>query len=150
MVQRWSGQLPHNPTILESIVLQRARAATIVAETPAGIDRVPRVAGTTRWRIRVTIKAISTFTVQPGRRDEFVRLFESLVSQHLPNLRAAGCSGTTLYTVADEPDTAVEIADWESADARDAMMQSEAMAAFAPLFELVVAPPTATVVNSLH
>lgn len=98
----------------------------------------------------MAIKAISTFTLQPGRRDEFAGLFESLVSQHLSSLRAAGCSGTTLYTVADEPDMAVEIADWESADARDAMMQSETMAAFAPLFELVAAPPSATVVNPLH
>ena len=98
----------------------------------------------------MAIKAISTFTVQPGRRDEFVSLFESLVSQHLPSLRAAGCSGTTLYTVADEPDTAIEIADWDSADAREAMMQSDAMAAFAPLFELVAAPPSATVINPLH
>lgn len=98
----------------------------------------------------MAIKAISTFTVQPGRRDEFVSLFESLVSQHLSSLRAAGCSGTTLYMVVDAPDVAVEIADWESADARDAMMQSDAMAAFAPLFELLAAPPSATVVNPLH
>ena len=98
----------------------------------------------------MAIKAISTFTVQPGRRDEFVSLFETLVSQQLPNLRAAGCSGTELYTVADQPDMAVEIADWDAAESRDAMMQSEAMAAFAPLFELVAAPPSAIVVNPLH
>ena len=45
---------------------------------------------------------------------------------------------------------AVERADWESADARDAMMQSDAMAAFAPLFELLAAPPRAIVVTPLH
>jgi hypothetical protein len=39
---------------------------------------------------------------------------------------------TRLFTVIDEPDTAVEIADWESSDARNAMMQSDARAAFAP------------------
>jgi quinol monooxygenase YgiN len=98
----------------------------------------------------VAIKAISTFTVQPGRRDEFVSRFETLVSQHLSILHAAGCSGTTLHTVVDEPDMAVEIADWGSADARDAMMQSDAMAAFAPLFELLAAPPSATVVKPLR
>ena len=95
-------------------------------------------------------KAISKFTVQPGRRDEFATLFEYLVSQHISSLRAAGCSGTTLYAVAGEADMAIEIADWESADARDAMMQTEAMAGFAPLFELLAAPPSATVVNPLH
>jgi quinol monooxygenase YgiN len=98
----------------------------------------------------VAIKAISKFTVQPGRRDEFVSLFESLVSQHMSITRAAGCSDSTLYTVIDAPDMAVEIADWESANARNAMMQSDAMAAFAPLFELLAAPPSATVVNSVH
>ena len=98
----------------------------------------------------MAVKAINKFTVQPGRRHEFVSLFESLVSLHMSSLRSAGCSDCTLYTVADEPDTAVEIADWESADARDAMMQSDAMAAFAPLFELLAAPPNATVVNPLH
>ena len=98
----------------------------------------------------MAIKAISNFTVQPGRRDEFVSLFESLVSQHMSRMRTAGCSDSTLYTVADEPDMAVEIADWESADARDAMMQSDAMAPFAPLFELLAAPPSAMIVNPLH
>lgn len=44
----------------------------------------------------------------------------------------------------------VEIADWESAEARDAMMRSEAMGAFAPLFELLAAPFSATVVKQLH
>ena len=90
------------------------------------------------------------FTVQPGRREEFASLFESLVSLHMSSMRAAGCSDSTLYTVIDEPDMAVEIADWESANARNAMMQSDAMAAFAPLFELRAAPPNATVVNAMH
>jgi quinol monooxygenase YgiN len=134
-------------------------AGRSLAEEPQGIS-VPQsytngpgchvVAGTTREGVGVAIKAISKFTVQPGGRDEFVSLFESLVSQHISSLRAAGCLDSTLYTVVDEPDMAVEIADWESADARDVMMQSEAMAAFAPLFMLLSAPPSATVVNPLH
>ena len=98
----------------------------------------------------MAIKAIVKFTVQPGRRDEFVSLFESLLSQHMSTMRAAGCVDSTLYTVVDEPDLAVEIADWESAEARDAAAQSEAMAAFAPLFELLAAPFSATVVNPLR
>jgi quinol monooxygenase YgiN len=95
----------------------------------------------------VGVKAISTFTVQPGRRREFVTQFASLASQHLASLRAAGCLDSTLYAAIDDPDTAIEIADWESADARDAMMQSETMAAFAPIFELLAAPPSATIIN---
>ena len=43
----------------------------------------------------MTVTAISEFTIQPHRRDEFVRLFESLVVQHLESMRAAGCHGAT-------------------------------------------------------
>ena len=44
----------------------------------------------------------------------------------------------------------VEISDWDSAQARERMQQSEARGAFAPLFELVAAPPTAMVVEQSH
>jgi quinol monooxygenase YgiN len=97
----------------------------------------------------MAVKAISEFTIQPGRRDEFVRLFESLVAAHFEPVRAAGCHSTTIYVVVDDPDKAVEISEWESAEARDGMMHSEAMGAFAPLFELVAAPPSSTVVEEL-
>ncbi len=98
----------------------------------------------------MAIKAISEFTLQPGRREEFVRLFERLVAQHFEPMRTAGCHSATIYVVIDDPDRAVEISEWDSAEARAVMMQSEAMAAFAPLFELLAAPPSATVVEPLH
>src|SRR5664279_4127721 len=98
----------------------------------------------------MAVKAISEFSIQSGRRDEFVRLFQSLVAQHLEDLRTVGCHGTTLYVVVDDPDKAVEIADWDSAEARERMLQGEAMGAFAPLFELVAAPPNATVVEQVR
>jgi quinol monooxygenase YgiN len=98
----------------------------------------------------MAVKAISEFAIQPGRRDEFVRLFEKLVAQHLEDLRMVGCHGTNLYVVVDDPDKAVEIADWDSAEARERMLQSETAGAFAPLFELVAAPPGATVVEQSH
>ena len=63
----------------------------------------------------MAIKSITEFTIQPGRRDEFVSLFESLVAQNLSTVRDAGCSEVTLCAVVDDPDKAVEIADWESA-----------------------------------
>ena len=74
----------------------------------------------------MAIKSIVEFTVQPGRRDEFVSLVESLVAQHMSSMREAGCMATTFYAVVDDPDRVVEIADWESAEARDAMTHSEA------------------------
>jgi quinol monooxygenase YgiN len=98
----------------------------------------------------MTVKAVSEFTIQPDRLDEFVRLFESLVERHFDAMRAAGCSSATIYVVVDDPDRAVEISEWESAEARQRMMQSETMGAFAPLFELLAAPPRATVVERRH
>ena len=38
------------------------------------------------------IKAISELTIQPNRRDAFVRLFESLAAQHFESMRAASVS----------------------------------------------------------
>jgi quinol monooxygenase YgiN len=98
----------------------------------------------------VAIKSITEFTIQPGRRDEFVSLFESLLAQNLSTVRDAGCSEATICAVVDDPDKAVEIADWESGQARDAAMQSEAFGVFAPLFELLAGPVSATVVEPLH
>ncbi len=97
----------------------------------------------------MAVKAISEFAIQPGRRDDFVHLFESLVAQHFEDMRAAGCHSTTLYVVVDDPDKAVEISEWESSEARDGMMHSEATGAFAALFELLAAPPRSTVVEQL-
>jgi hypothetical protein len=44
----------------------------------------------------------------------------------------------------------VEIADWESPEARREAMHGEAMGAFAPMFELSPVPFTATVVEELR
>lgn len=98
----------------------------------------------------MAIKSIVEFTVQPGRRDEFVSLVESLVAQHMSSMREAGCMATTFYAMVDDPDRVVEIADWESAEARDAMTHSEAMDAFASMFELLAAPFSAKVIEPLH
>jgi hypothetical protein len=44
-------------------------------------------------------------------------LFDSLVRQRMSIVHAGGCSTVALYAVVDDPDKAIEIADWESADA---------------------------------
>lgn len=97
----------------------------------------------------MTIKAIVELTLQPGKRDEFVELLEGLMAQHVSTMQAAGWHGSNVYAVVDDPDKLVEIAEWDSAEARDAVMQSEAMAAFAPVFEMLAAPFSATLVTDL-
>ena len=50
----------------------------------------------------------------------------------------------------DAPDVLVEIADWESAETRDAHIRTAAATgAYAPLLELLAAPFRATVVSEL-
>jgi quinol monooxygenase YgiN len=95
-----------------------------------------------------TITVIVELQAKPGGRDELQRALESIVSGHGPSVR--GFLGSTRYEVLDDPDTLVEIAEWESAEARSAHMQEAATTgAYAPLLELLAAPFRATVVRRL-
>jgi quinol monooxygenase YgiN len=50
----------------------------------------------------------------------------------------------------DDPDVLVEIADWESAEAREAHMhEAAATGAYAPLVELLAAPFRVTAISQL-
>jgi hypothetical protein len=61
-----------------------------------------------------------------------------------------GFLGSTRYEVLDNPDMLLEIADWESAEARVAHMEeSAASGAYAPLIELLAVPFRATVIRQL-
>ena len=96
----------------------------------------------------MTIKVIVELQAKPGKRVELKSLIESIVAKHGPG--QGGFLGSTRYEVLDNPDILVEIADWESAEARVAHMQ-EAMASavYAPLAELLAAPFRATVIRQL-
>ena len=94
------------------------------------------------------IKVIVELQAKPGQRAELKTLLESIVAQHGPSLR--GFLGSTRYQVLDNPDLLIEIADWESAEARVAHMQeSAATGAYAPLLEMLAAPFRATVIRPL-
>jgi quinol monooxygenase YgiN len=96
----------------------------------------------------VAIRVIVEMQAKPGRRDELTRLIEGIVATHGPAMR--GYLGGELFEVLGDPDGLVEIADWESAEARDALMEDAAvMEAMAPLLELLAAPFRATLVKRL-
>ena len=96
----------------------------------------------------MAIKVIVELRAEPGRRGDLLRLLEGLVETHGPSQR--GFLGSTRYEVLEDPDTLVEIADWESAEARAAhMAEAAAIGAYAPLLELLAAPFRATVVRQL-
>jgi quinol monooxygenase YgiN len=85
---------------------------------------------------------------KPGRRSELKTLVERIVAEHGPSQH--GFLGSTRYEVLDNPDMLVEIADWESAEARVAHMQeSAASGAYAPLLDTLAAPFRATVMREL-
>jgi quinol monooxygenase YgiN len=94
----------------------------------------------------VTIKVLVELQAKPGRRAELKDLLESAVERLGP--AAPGFLGATRYEVLDNPDIVVEIAEWESAEARaTAMQQAMDSGAYAPLGELLGAPFRATVIR---
>jgi quinol monooxygenase YgiN len=98
--------------------------------------------------MEVAIKVIVELQAKPGRREELESLLESIVASQGPTLR--GFLGSVRYEVLDDPDTLVEIAEWDSAEARVAHMEeSAATGAYEPLLELLAAPFRATVIRQL-
>jgi quinol monooxygenase YgiN len=96
----------------------------------------------------VAIKVIVELQAKPGRRDELKGVLESLIAAQGPG--QDGFLGSTRYGVLDDPDVLVEIADWESAETREAhVQQAAATGAYAPLLELLAVPFRATIISQL-
>ena len=96
----------------------------------------------------MAIKVIVELQAEPGRRDELQRVLETIVSNEGPSQR--GFLGSTRYEVLEDPDRLIEIAEWESAEARAAHLEEAAASgAYAPLLELLAVPFRATVVKQL-
>ena len=96
----------------------------------------------------MTIKVIVELQAKLGRRAALKSLVQNVAATLGPGL--PGFLGSTCYEVLDNPDIVVEIADWESAEARAAAVQAAmASGAYAPLGELLAAPFRATVIRQL-
>jgi quinol monooxygenase YgiN len=96
----------------------------------------------------VTIKVIVELKAKPGRRSELKNLIESIVADHGPG--ETGFQGSKRYEVLDNPDVLVEIADWESVEARAAHMQAAAATGiYTPLTEILAAPFRVTILTEL-
>jgi quinol monooxygenase YgiN len=96
----------------------------------------------------VAIKVIVELQAKPGGRNELATLLDSIVAREGPT--QGGFLGSRRYEVPDNPDMLVEIADWESAEARLVHMEeAAATGAYAPLLELLAAPIRATVIRQL-
>lgn len=96
----------------------------------------------------MAIKVIVELRAKPGRRAELQSLIESITAKHGPSQR--GFLGSTRFEVLDDPNVLIEIADWESAEARLAhMKESTATGVYTPLTEILAAPFRATVIRQL-
>jgi len=94
------------------------------------------------------IKVIVELQAKPGGRTELKSLMEGIVAEQGPS--QSGFLGSTRYEVLDNPDLLIEIADWESADARMAHMQeSAATGVYKPVTDLLAAPIQAMVIRQL-
>ena len=143
-----------------SVVACRALECSSTAQQPAGHD--PRTIRPT-WRAwarmqgehlgqetteedQVAIKVIVELRAKPGRRGELEHLLEGLVATQGPSQQ--GFLGSSRYEVPGDPDVLIEIAEWESAEARDAHLEeAAATGAYAPLIGLLAAPFRATVIK---
>lgn len=94
------------------------------------------------------IKVIIEMQARPGERDELKRLLDDIIA--VQGRDRPGYLGGTRYEVLDDPDVLVEIADWDSVEARMAHLE-EAMATgvFEPLTQHMAAPFRVTVVSPL-
>lgn len=96
----------------------------------------------------MTIKVIVELTAHPGQRDELRAVFERMLAAHSSNL--PGFLGSSRYEKLDNPDVLVEIAEWESAEAREAHLRdAAATGAYAPLLDLVAEPLRVVVLRPL-
>ncbi len=96
----------------------------------------------------MAVKVIVELQAKPHRRAELTSLIESIVAEQRPTQR--GFLGSTRFEVLDDPDMLIEIAEWESAEARAAHMEEvAATGAYEPLLEMLAAPFRATVIRQL-
>ena len=94
----------------------------------------------------MAVKVIVELKAEPGRRDELRALIEQLAARDRPS----GYHGSTYYESLDDPDVLIDIADWESPEARTAhLAEATAAGAYAPVLELLAGPFRATVIRRL-
>jgi quinol monooxygenase YgiN len=92
------------------------------------------------------VKVIVELKAKPGRRDELRSLIEQLATGDRPS----GYYGSTYYESLDDPDLLIDIADWESREARTThLAKAMAVGTYGPALELLAGPFRATVIRRL-
>jgi quinol monooxygenase YgiN len=96
----------------------------------------------------MAVKVIVELQAKPGRRGELRGLIEQVGKRQ--RAHEHGYLGSTFYEALDDPDRLIDIADWESAEARTAHLEeSMATGAYGPVLEVLAAPVRTTVIQRL-
>ena len=94
----------------------------------------------------MAVKVILELKAQPRRRDELRSLIEQLATRDRPS----DYHESTYYESLDDPDLLIDIADWESPEARTThLAKAMAAGAHSPVLELLAGPFRATVIRRL-
>ena len=94
----------------------------------------------------MAVKVIVELHAKAGRRDELRSVIEHIATLDRPD----GYHGSTYYESLDDPDLLVDIADWESTEARTThLATATAAGVYAPALELLAGPVRATVIRRL-
>lgn len=94
----------------------------------------------------MAVRIIVELKAKEGRRDELRSLLEQLADRERPS----GYHGSSYYESLDDPDVLIDIADWESPEARTTHL-AKAMSAgvYGPVLDLLAGPFRATVIRRL-
>jgi quinol monooxygenase YgiN len=94
----------------------------------------------------MAVKVIVELQARPGRRYELRSPIEQLAARDRPS----GYHGSTYYESLDDPDLLIDIADWESPEARTTHLAKATTAgSYGPVVELLAGPFRATVIRRL-
>jgi quinol monooxygenase YgiN len=94
----------------------------------------------------MAVTVIVELKAKPGRRDEMRSLIEQLATRERPS----GYHGSTYYESLDDPDLLIDIADWDSPEARATHLQKAiAAGTYGPVLKLLAGFFRATVVRRL-
>ena len=93
----------------------------------------------------MTVTAIITFTAQPGQREAMAAAMHDIAEQ-LPGVD--GFVGITSYNAVDDPETIIELAEWESVAAHGSFRaHAKETGLFDALGAVTVGPPEAIYVE---
>lgn len=96
----------------------------------------------------MSIMVVVELKAHPGRRGELRAVFERMLAAHGSDV--PGFIGSRRYEKLDDPDVLVEVAEWTSAQAREAHLKvAAADGTYVPLFDLLAEPLRVAVLSPL-